>query len=274
MRNQIVEQTIESEISLKSMIQLLIHSWKIFLVTQILCIFAAGAYLFFTPKQFEAIANIQMAEINVDGGNLSTLIPVEETSLLIARMRQPTSYSKKEIDGCGFSNLANSGQLLANTVMISPVKGVKSVVELKIRMNSKDLAVSCVKVLFEAIQDSQNKLTQVYIDEVKMLMTLNVNDIKKAKGTPSLIGEDLTGVSMRHIPINDYDPLVAEIIRLNKVLASASFRKTKLISPIYGEAKEISPKKKNILIISFFIGLFLSLMLAFAKITKKYDSAN
>lgn len=273
MRNQIVGQTIESKISLKSMIQLLTQSWRIFLVTEILCIFAAGTYIFFTPIQFEAIANIQMAEINIsEDSNVSTLIPVEEPSLLIARMRQPTSYTNKEIDGCGLNNLANGAEVLANNVMISPIKGVKSVVELKIRMNSRDLAVSCVNVLFEAIQDRQNKLAQVYVDEIKTLITLNANEFKKLEGASLLTDEALSGISKRHTLVNNGNFILFQIVKLNKTLASSLHRKTKLIAPVYGAAKEISPPKKNILIISFFAGLFLSLMFALAKSTEKYDS--
>lgn len=272
MRKQIVDQTIESEISLKSMIQLLTKSWKIFLVTEMLCIFAAGVYIFFTPIQFEAIANIQMAEINISGDNSSALIPVEEPSLLIARMRQPTSYTQKEIDGCGLNNVANGAEVLANNVMITPIKGVKSVVELKVRMNSKDLAVSCVNELFEVIRDRQNQLTQVYVDEIKTLNTLNVQEFKKFVGASLPIEENLFGVSNGQLLINNSSYLLFEIARLNRILASSTHRKTKLIAPVYGATKEISPPKKNILIVSFFAGLFLSLMFVLVKSTKKYDS--
>ncbi len=266
-----VDQKIEREISLKSMIQLLTQSWKIFLVTEILCISAAGACIFFAPIQFEAIAYIQMAEINIDRENSSALVSVEEPSLLIARMRQPTSYTNKEIDGCGLNSLANGAEVLANNVIIAPIKGAKSAVELKIRMNSRDSAVSCVNVLFEAIQDRQNQLANVYVEEIKTRITLNINELKKFEGASLLIDEALPGVSKRHTH-NNVDLIFTEIVKLNKTLASASHRKTKLIAPVYGAAKEISPPKKNILIVSLFAGLCLSLMIVLAKSTKKNDS--
>ena len=57
---------IEDEISLKDMVDFLIESWKAIVLTGILGLIGSIAYLWVTPNQYQATAQIQMAQISAN----------------------------------------------------------------------------------------------------------------------------------------------------------------------------------------------------------------
>lgn len=91
---------ITDEISLVDILQFLKGAYKTILILGAVGLVIAVAYLTVTPKQYEAVAQIAMAQISAaNNNNLNLLgINIEEPSLLIARLAQPTSFPASALE--------------------------------------------------------------------------------------------------------------------------------------------------------------------------------
>jgi hypothetical protein len=179
MSEQSFNQPLEDEISLEDIIDFLLESWKTIVSVGLLGLLGSVGFLAVTPTQYEATAQIQMAQIsannnsNNNNNNTNPLgVNVEEPNLLMARLKLPTTYSAAEMKACGLEGQKMPGESLVSMSKFSAVKGVGSIVELKIRMGSREQAVVCAQALFENIRESQNQIIKPYIEEAKGLMTI------------------------------------------------------------------------------------------------------
>ena len=259
---------IEDEISLKDFIDFLVESWKAIVLTGILGLVGSIAYLWVTPNQYQAIAQIQMAQIVANSNNniYPLGINIEDPNLLIARLKLPTTYSTQEIKACGFESSAASSEALATVAKFSLVKGVGSIVELKINRDNKETAIACAQSLFENIKSSQNEVVKPYIQEAKILLVKYQDRLTNSQSLVSRADKSGAALSATYLANRDEVKfLTEEILRLNSFIASADTRQTKLVSPIYASDAPVEPKKKIALIAGLFAGLFLGLLLMLVK---------
>lgn len=176
------QQMTEDEISIKDIIDFFFETWKTILAFGVLGAAASITFLLITPSQYEATAQIQMAQISGSNNNTNPLgVNVEEPNLLLARMRTPSSYSADEFKACGLENSTSPAEDLAKLAKFSSVKGVSTIVELKIRMESKEQGMACAKSVFENIRDSQNDIIKPYIEEAKSLLVKYQSRLEDAK---------------------------------------------------------------------------------------------
>ena len=262
----------EDEISLRDMIDFLVESWKTIVLTGILGVFSSVAYLWVTPNQYLATAQIQMAQISAsnninNNNNTNPLgINIEEPNLLIARFKLPSNYSTKEIMACGFESSKSPFEALATTVKFSAVKGVGSIVELKINRDSKELAIACAQSIFDNIKASQVEIIKPNIEEAK---TLLVKYQERLNNSQSLISRaDKSGAALSAAYLANRDEvkfLSEEILRLNTFITTADTRQAKLVSPIYASNTPVFPKKIISLIAGLMVGLLLGLLLVLSK---------
>jgi hypothetical protein len=134
----------------------------------VLGIAGAALFLWAVPKQFEASAQIKMAQIaNVNNNNnINPLgINIEEPQALIARMALLTSFPKETVTLCGLADQNDSEVAPASKVKLSIPKGVGGTVHLKIRDASKEIAKACTNAVYQLIKTSQAQLIAPYIDE-------------------------------------------------------------------------------------------------------------
>ena len=128
--NPNLNSNIEDEISLKDIVDFLVESWKAIILTGLLGLVGSIVYLWVTPSQYQAIAQIQMAQISVNSNSNSNSntnplgINIEDPSMLMARLKLPTSYSDHEIKVCGFESSAAPSEALVAAAKFSAVKGV------------------------------------------------------------------------------------------------------------------------------------------------------
>jgi LPS O-antigen subunit length determinant protein (WzzB/FepE family) len=259
---------IEDEISLKDIVNFLVESWMAIVLTGLLGIVGSVTYLLITPNQYQATAQIQMAQISTNNSNnISPLgVNVEDPNLLMARLKLPTTYSAQEIKDCGFESSPAVYEVLAATTKFSAVKGVGSIIELKINRGSKEIAITCAQSLFENIKASQNQIIKPYVDEAK---TLLVKYQDRLTNSQSLISRaDRSGAALSAAYLANRDEvkfLTEEILRLNAFITSSHTRQAKLVSPIYASDNPVAPKKKIALIAGLFAGLFFGLLLMLGK---------
>ena len=267
---------IEDEISLKDIVDFLIESWKAIILTGLLGLLGSIAYLWVTPNQYQATAQIQMAQISANSNNNNNNnnnnntnplgVNIEDPNLLMARFRLPSNYSSQEIIACGFESSKSPFEDLVATVKFSVVKGVGSMIELKINRDSKELAIACTQSIFDNIKASQNEIIKPYIEEAKNLLVKYQDRLTNSQSLVSRADKSGAALSAAYLANRDEVKfLTEEILRLNTFITTANTRQTKLISPIYASDTPVVPKKRMALIAGLFAGLFLGLLLMLGK---------
>jgi LPS O-antigen subunit length determinant protein (WzzB/FepE family) len=262
---------IEDEISLKDIIDFLIESWKAIILTGLLGLIGSIAYLWVTPNQYQATAQIQMAQVSVNSNNNNNNtnplgVNIEDPSLLIARLKLPTTYSAHEIKACGFELSTAPSEALVTAAKFSAVKGVGSMIELKINRDNKETAIACAQSLFENIKASQNEIIKPYIAEAKTLLVSYQDRLINSQSLVSRADKSGSALSAAYLANRDEVKfLTEEILRLNTFITTANTRQAKLVSPIYASDTPIFPKKRIGLILGLTMGLLFGLLFALIK---------
>jgi len=271
--NSIDNNLSEDEISLVDILNFLLDSWKVIIGVGILGGAFASLFLLVTPNQYEATAQIQMAQISAmqsTSKNLSTLgVNIEDPNLLIARMKLPSSYKLQTAEVCfKTSNISELQKLekLAKSVKISVPKGLTSVVEIKFAAGDTKVALTCLQELFEQIKKSQEAISAPFILEAQV----KLNEYKDRLEKKQLIAKkaDSSGAALSAAYLSTRDEiafLTNEISNLEDFIASGNTRQTKLVAPIYVTDRPIYPKKSLTLILGLFGGLFAGLLFAIAR---------
>lgn len=260
-----MDQVSENEVSIRDVINFLLESWKTILAASLIGLLASAGFIVVTPSQFEAIAQIQMAQIS-DNNTNSLVVNVEDPNLLIARLKLPSFYLHDDIRACGLQDTELPEESLANIVKLSTVKGVTSIVELKIRLESKGRAVNCAQSLFENIRYSQNNIAKPHIEEAKTLLAKYQTRLLEAQSLVARFDKSSSALSAAYLASRDEVRfLMDESIRLNSLISAGDTRQAKLVTPIYASDIPVFPKKKITLIFGLLVGLFLGVLFSMAR---------
>jgi Chain length determinant protein len=262
MSEQIFNQPLKDEISLKDIIYFFLESWKAILGVGFLGLLGAAGFLAVTPNQYEAIAQIQMAQTSSNSDTNNLMVNVEAPSLLLARLKLPTNYSAAEIKACGLEKAKMPTESLVALSKFSTVKGVGSIVELKIRGEFRESAIICARALFENIRESQNQIIKPSIEGARVLIRNYQVRLKEAQEL--LTRADKSGAALSATYLANRDEvkfLTSEIIRLTTFLTYSDAHQTKLLSPIYASEAPVFPNKLITLVVGLLGGLFSGLLL-------------
>jgi capsular polysaccharide biosynthesis protein len=266
MSEQPFSQNLEDEVSLKDIINFLVESWKTMLGVGCLGFLGVVLFLAVTPNQYEAIAQIQMAQMSTNNNTNPLGANVEDPNLLILRLKLPTTYSAAEIKACSSEGQKMSAETIVAISKFSAIKGVGSIVELKIRLESREQAIACVQALFENIRESQNQIIKPYIEEAKVLLIKYQARLKEAQGLVARADKSGAALSAAYLANRDEVKfLTDEIIRLNTFVTAGDARQAKLVSPIYSSEASVYPKKRIILIVGLLASLFLGCLIAIVR---------
>lgn len=261
----------DEEISLIDIFRFLNNSYKTILLTVFLGLVIAGTYLLVTPKRYEAIAQIAMAQIsasnNNNNNNLNPLgINIEEPTLLISRLSSPTSFSPAVIDACDLEGVPNPGSALVGSIKLTPVKGVANVVELKTFGSSPVVANSCAQAIFELIRATQSEIIAPYIEEARSKLTDDQGRLLKAQTVVAKADQSGQAMSASYLATRDeIRYLLDEITSLKNVVSTNQSRATRLVAPIYASDSPVAPKKQITLLAGLLGGLVLGLLVALGR---------
>ena len=257
------EELDASEISLLDILNFFKLAYKTICIFGVIGLIISIIYLVVTPKQYEAIAQITMAQIGAtNNNNINPLgISIEEPSLLIARISSPTSFTPQVIEACDRQDQANAALALSKSIKLAIPKGITNVVELRTFGLSPQAAERCNLAIFELIKNTQSQIVAPYIAEAKFKLDDDVERLGKAR---DLVAKaDKSGSAMGAAYLSTRDEirfLLDEITALKNVVTSNQNRATRLVSPIYAGDTPISPKKRTALVAGFLGGLFFGLM--------------
>lgn len=255
------------EVSLLDILRFLKGARKAMALTGILGLAISIAYLALTPKQYEAVAQITMAQIGVANNNINPLgVNIEEPSHLIARMSSPTSFTPSVIVACGLQDQADGALMLSKSMKLTVPKGVANVVELKTFGPTPQAAQACNMAVFELIKTTQAQIIAPYIEEAKAKLA---DDEERLQKTKDLVAKaDKSGSAMGAAYLSTRDEiryLLDEITVLKNVVTSNQNRATRLVAPIYAGDIPISPKKRVVLAAGLLGGLLFGLLFALGR---------
>ncbi len=274
MSNQNDTLTPSNKASLINDFYFLFDSWRAILFAVSLGLGAAFFYILSATNYYQATAQIQMAQISSinssnsnSGSNSSPLgTSIEEPKLLLERLKQPTNFSKNETFACGFTDDQEGAESLISSVIISELKGVPSVIQLRVRNQSRATAISCSLALFENIKRSQKEIIKPYLEESKILLTMYQKRLLNAQSLIYRADQSGAALSAAYLASRDEIKFLnEEIVRLNTFISSGDARSAKLISPIYAPNSPVSPNKKAIMILGLISGLLIGIFFVFVR---------
>lgn len=259
--NSLIESL--NDLSLLDIIGFILESWKTITVFTLLGVVGAVIYLWAVPKQYEAYAQIKMAQIP----NITNLNPmgiyIEEPQALISRMAVPTSYPKEICELCGLADQKYGELVLASKVKFSTPKGVGGVVELKIRDASKESAKACANAVFRLIKDSQTQLIAPFIYEANKKLSINEDRLNRVSQVIDKADGSGAALSAAYLSTRDEIRfLLEQITYLRSFIAGSESHAAHLLAPIYVEDQPVFPKKRNSFLVGILMGGFLGLALA------------
>ncbi|WP_108507825.1 Wzz/FepE/Etk N-terminal domain-containing protein [Polynucleobacter acidiphobus] len=260
---------LDDELSLLDIIEFMQESWKTIVGFTVLGIAGAGLYLWAVPKQYEASAQIKMAQIANfnNNNNINPLgINIEEPQALIVRMALPTSYPKETIALCGMVDQKDPELTLASKAKLSIPKGVGGTVDLKVRDASKEIAKACTNAVYQLIKSSQAQLVAPYIDEASK--KLKIEEERLGRATQVIAKADKSGAAVSAAYLATRDEiryLLDQISNLQSIITGNESRAAHLTAPIYLKDEPVFPQKRNSLLIGLLLGGLLGLVFTLAR---------
>lgn len=254
-----------SEISILDVLVFLKQAYKTILIFGALGALAAIIYLVVTPKQYEALAQITMAQIVAsNNGNINPpATNIEEPALLTARLSNPTSFTPEAIAACGLEGQPNASALLAKAIKIAPAKGLPNIVDLKTFGASPEAAEVCANGIYALIQKSQLQIMAPYLEEVQIRLADDQERLERAKDLVSRSDKGGAAMSATYLSTRDeIRYLLDDMTGLKNILSTSHNRTTRLIAPIYTSNLPVEPKKLTALMTGLFSGLFLGLLIS------------
>lgn len=254
------------EISLIDILRFLKNTWKAIAIFGVIGISLSIAYLAITPKQYEATAQIVMAQLGTTNNIPNPLVNIEEPALLISRLSSPTSYTPETVAACGLQDQANAALALSKSIKLTISKGVANVVDLKTFGGSQQVAQDCALAVFELIKTTQAQIVAPYIEQAKTKLAQDEDLLQKAKEVIARSDKSGTAMSASYLATRDeIRYLLDEITALKNIVTTNQNRVTRMVAPIYSSDMPIAPKKRNILAAGLFGGLFFGLLIVLSK---------
>lgn len=246
-------------------------AWRVIAISTSLGLLVALTYIALTPKQYEAVAQISMAQIVTKDSGLGK--NVEDVNLLIARMNLPSSYSMTQVIACGLENERNPLEILSKKIKWTTPKAVLNVVQIKLSANSPKVAGACIAALVDLVSQSQKELTLPYITEAKLKLADDQSRLDIVRKLASQA--DRSGAAVAAVYLSTRDEiryLLDEMGELRNLIDSEGSRGTRLIAPIYVNDTAISPKVGVVMFTGLLTGLFFGVLISiyrkyFAKLT-------
>lgn len=261
MSEQSINKSNPDEISLKDIIFFVNQFWKTFLVFGIFGFLVAVIFCYFSPKEYSAYAQIRLAEFKGSGKENNQKYLIEDPSLLISRLKLPSTYSDKEVDACGLNQSSSPLESLAALPKVSLVKGSNSAVELTIVSNSKNRAITCLDAIFQRIQLTQSYFLQPYLNDLKVLLKNTQVRLGEARELISRADQSGSALSATYLSVRDEIKFLSdESVRINGIISAINLSQSKLVAPIFASDTQVSPDKKRILIVGVLAGLLMGIL--------------
>lgn len=259
----------KSQLSVLDSIDFFRKNWKNITGFTLLGIAGATLYLMVVPGQYEAIAQIKMAQI-VDSPN-SSKVAIENPEALISRMAIPSSYPKETVALCNLANESNAQAVLIPNVKITNPKGLAQTINLNVRDTVKERAYICANAIYQMILTTQAQLVAPYITNARKELVIQQERLSRitqilAKTDQSEVTSSIAYLATRDEALH----LRNQITALQYLITFNESHLTSLTAPIYVNDRPFFPKKSASLISGVILGLGIGVL--FALIRTLYPS--
>lgn len=262
---------------LKSLFIKIRSTFNTLLISSSAGILIAIVFINFSPKKYEATANIQMAQFaeykyGSNGSSLS--IDVESPGLLISRLSLPTAYDELTLLSCGLPKVVGVEFGGMPDIKLTPLRGTSNVVQLKAYGVTPGSAKECAGAIVESISAYQNRVVFSHIESLKVHLREIEAQLVEGKKFIQKVDAVGGGVSAAYLSTRDEAFLLhGEAGKLKSIINQAGLGNARLISPIYINHKPVSMRPIAILFWGFFGGIlfgviFLYLRDSIAKLIK------
>lgn len=245
------------------MITIFLKYWYVVFVSSCIGLSLGFGLFVAKPYKYEAAAQIYPAKIVLDHKTSITGVDFEGVDQLLHRVRQPTIYTNHELKACGIDAYKNPRSKLFDVVKLSKGKGQNSIIELKVILESRDLAVSCSQAIFEKIRKSQNEYFQPYLQNLKFLLKENQNRTIKVESLLSDSSQNNSSSSLIYFLNRDKLAfLISEASRLEYLTSFRGWHEAQLVAPIYASELPLEPNLMPHLWTGLFFGAAAGFILA------------
>ncbi|MBU3595997.1 hypothetical protein ICN10_06230 [Polynucleobacter sp. 86C-FISCH] len=246
--------------------RLLLNSWKTLAAFTFFGVLLSAIIAYISPKQYEAVAQIRLAQISQINPANPFGTPVEETASLISRMQFPTNYSDAVIGACAGASSYESSVPLAKRLKFTIVKGVPNTIELVYRSSSPESGFACLQSVFEQIVILQEQVSSPFVEEAKIKLASDNERIDAARKL--ILKADQSGSAMSAAYLSARDELayfMTDREKMTDLINSVKNRGTKLASPIYVSNQPVAPKKLTYCFIGLIVGFLLGFLVVFLR---------
>ena len=255
---------LQGEISLLDIVNFLKNAWKTIAITAITGLLLAIAYLLIAVPQYEATAQIKLAQLNFAGPGLGT--PIEDQNSFLARLQFPSNFTQPMITACAYENKTDPAQALAKDLKFSIPKGMVNIIELKTVAPSPQVAQRCATAVIEQVTALQQAAIKTYVDEAQAQLELDNEKLDAARRFISKADQAGSAVSAAYLAARDETAFYLAAKEKTQILINSAQQKgAQLAAPIFIPQKPVSPKKSISLLAGFLGGIFLGLLIALAR---------
>lgn len=253
------ESNIGAEIGLADIFVFIQRFWRILLIGASLGLLGAIFYLIITPKEYEGISQLQVAQLvtNKNKEGEASIINVENPAVLSNRLKSPKTYSEKVLDVCGFSGKPLS---LVGSINSSIPKGATNTLEIRFKAQSQEAAITCLSEIFKMIQSQEMDLVQPYIQEaneqiegINKRIQINQSILEKSAQLP-------LGSWSYFFNLDEIRRLYSERDNLKNVINLTNVYKAKLLIPPYTLGKPVAPNIYKTLVVGLILGFGLAIL--------------
>lgn len=260
--HELKESESDLEVSLLDIFDFIREAWKTVSIMGLLGIVVAITYLWVTPSQYEAIAQIRMAQLSIFNPANPFGATIEDPNSLMARMKFSTNYDEEIILACNGQGNYYSVETLVKSIKFTIPKGSVGVLELNVSAPSMQQAKDCASAIYRRIRYLQLELAEPLINEAKIKLE---QDSERIEALQRLIMKaDKAGGAVSAVYLSTRDEqsyFLADREKRIDLINSAEQRGASLVSPIYASEVPVSPKKTFSIVVGLAAGIFLGLLL-------------
>lgn len=246
-------------------LKFLLGAWKSILAGGVGGAVLAAGYLAVTAPQYEASALISMAQVPATGNANNTnagpsIASVEDPTFLIERLKMPSTYTPAAIAACGMGQTGMPAEAMSRLIDVTRPRSVGSVIVIRVRKESPQLATQCVNGLFEMIREQQAAMVKPVEEDLQGALVDLEARLSAKQGDHEKAERQGLYQSVFLAKRDELLFLNQQIYTLRR--ATRRMTPTTLVSPIYARANPVAPQRSLVVIAATLAGLFGGLLLA------------
>lgn len=267
----------QEEISLFDLWEKLRRGWRVIFGTLCVAISAAAVSVFVISPKFEAVAIVQVGQVN---GDL-----VEPASQAIERMKTPAFQlrtAKVVSDEKWLSDLMDSASGSSKDLSVQAVKatvsqGAGSLIELKASAESKELAAKKAEAVVAELVKVHDELAQPTISRLRNDLAIAKEKLARAEKDMEELGKLVAAASVKDDRFTQLSLMTSvrlqkeaeifgqrqSIMALETALAAPATQSAKTIEAVFVSDKPVSPKKNLVFTLAALGGLLFGVILVF-----------